>query len=153
MFQLDKAYLRLDLTVNKKPRTTKHIRKRKNKYLNRSVKYLKDTVTQPGAAAIKAEKLKTAKYKQLQHDYYFVPIAIETFGVWGTDGAALIDSLGKLVQEKSDKKNLFLTCSNQFLFLYNIVKPLAFLVQQDQGTNLMKFIICNFFFDDCSHNQ
>ena len=57
MFQLDKAYLRLDLTVNKKPRTTKHIRKRKDKYLNRSVKYLKDTVTQPGAAAIKAEKL------------------------------------------------------------------------------------------------
>ena len=66
---------------------------------------------QPGSAAEKAEKLKTAKYKQLQREYHFVPIAVETFGGWGPEGAALIKSLGKLIQEKSGEKR-----STFFLF-------------------------------------
>ena len=44
---------------------------------------IKETVKQPGAAAKKAEKLKISKYKELQKDYYLVPIAVETFGGWG----------------------------------------------------------------------
>ena len=73
--------------------------------------HIKETLNQPGAAAIKAEKLKITKYKQHQKDYFFVPIAVEAFGGWGPDGAALIKSLGKKIQDKSGKKR-----STFFLF-------------------------------------
>ena len=89
--------------------------------------HLKETVKQPGAAAIKAEKLKTAKYKKLPRDYYFVPIAIETLGVWGPEGAALINSLGKLIQEKSGEKR-----STFYLF-----QSISLAVQRGNATSIL----------------
>ena len=76
-----------------------------------SKSHLNETSKKPGAAAEKAEKLKTTKYKQLQRDYYMVPIAVETLSGWGPEGAAFIKSLGKKIQDKTGEKR-----STFFLF-------------------------------------
>ena len=55
--------------------------------------------------------MKTAKYKQFSRDYFFVPIAVETFGGWGPEGTAVIKSLGKMIQNKTGEKQ-----STFFLF-------------------------------------
>ena len=73
--------------------------------------HVKETCKQAGTAAEKAEKLKLAKYKNLQKDYYLVPIAVETFGAWGLEGATLVKNLGKLIQDKTGEKR-----STFFLF-------------------------------------
>ena len=73
--------------------------------------HLKETSKRPGSAAEKAEKLKRSKYSELERDYYLVPIAVETCGGWGTEGAALIKSLGKIIHEKTGEKR-----STFFLF-------------------------------------
>ena len=73
--------------------------------------HLKETSKHPGAAAEKAEKMKIAKYKQLQKDYHMVPVAVETFGGWGPEGASLIKTLGKIIQDKTGEKR-----STFFLF-------------------------------------
>ena len=73
--------------------------------------YLKDTAIQPGSAAVKAEKGKLAKYEELEKDYYVVPIAVETFGSWGPEGAQLIKSTGKKIQNLTREKR-----STFFLF-------------------------------------
>ena len=65
--------------------------------------YLKETTKHPGAAAEKAKKMKIAKYKRLQRDYHMIPIAVETFGGWGPEGAAF-KYLGKKIQEKTGEK-------------------------------------------------
>ena len=45
-----------------------------------AISLINDTLKSPVTAAEKAEKAKVAKYKQLQRDYYMVPIAVETYG-------------------------------------------------------------------------
>ena len=89
--------------------------------------HLKETIKQPGAAAEKAEKLKKAKYKQLERDYFLVPIADETFGGWGLEGAALIKSLGKIIQEKTGEKR-----STFFLF-----KSISLTVQRRNAASVL----------------
>ena len=46
----------------------------------------------------KAEKGKIAKYEEISKDYFMVPIAVETFGAWGSEGARLIKAIGKKIQ-------------------------------------------------------
>ena len=46
--------------------------------------YLKETSVRPGAAAEKAEKTKLKKYEEIRNKYYMIPIAVETFGAWGS---------------------------------------------------------------------
>ena len=89
--------------------------------------YLKETSIHPCAAAEKAEKLKKAKYKQLERDYYLVPIAVETFGGWGAEGAALIKSISKIIQEKTGEKR-----STFFLF-----QSISLAVQQGNATSVL----------------
>ena len=73
--------------------------------------HLKETCKQPGAVAKNAEKVKNDKYKNLQRDYYLVPVAVETLGAWNSAGATLIKTLGKIIQEKTGEKR-----STFFLF-------------------------------------
>ena len=73
--------------------------------------YLSEISKNPGAAAEKAEKMKLAKYEDISKDYYMVPIAIETFGAWGPEGARLIKSIGKKIQGITGEKR-----STFFLF-------------------------------------
>jgi len=44
--------------------------------------HYKDTARQAGFAAAKAEDAKSQKYHDLQSNYHFQPVAIETTGVY-----------------------------------------------------------------------
>ena len=59
--------------------------------------HLRQSSLQAGSAATNAEALKLAKYSELasSDDYIFVPVAIETLGVWGASGLALCDEIGR----------------------------------------------------------
>lgn len=48
-----------------------------------------------GAAAEAAARLKVLKYSQLLPNYDFVPVALETAGVWGMQGKAFIKEIGR----------------------------------------------------------
>ena len=73
--------------------------------------YINETRVSPGSAAEKAEKAKLAKYEELRKDYYMVPIAVETFGAFGPEGASLIKTIGKRIQDLTGEKR-----STFFLF-------------------------------------
>lgn len=59
--------------------------------------YLPVTSTLAGAAAKVAEGRKRMLYSFLLDRYSFVPMAIETSGVWGTEGLRLIKAIGARV--------------------------------------------------------
>jgi len=47
-----------------------------------------------GAAASSAESRKIIKYSDLSHSHIFIPVAIETMGVWGLGATDLVSALG-----------------------------------------------------------
>ena len=55
------------------------------------------TSVQAGSAAATAEVNKRTKYSDLRQSIEFVPIALETSGVWGREGRALIRELGRRI--------------------------------------------------------
>ena len=63
------------------------------------------------AAADTRETQKISKYRCLANDYHFVPIGIETFGSFGSEGYKLIKSIGKRIFEATGEKR-----STSFLF-------------------------------------
>ena len=58
----------------------------------------------PSSAADTRETSKKLKYKSLAEDYHFTPIAIETFGAWGTESHKIIKEIGKKVMETTGEK-------------------------------------------------
>ena len=56
--------------------------------------YLGDTSERVGAAAELAEKRKVAKYRSLLERFVFIPLAFETFGVWGEEAKHFVKELG-----------------------------------------------------------
>ena len=58
----------------------------------------------PSAAANTRETQKISKYQNLANDYCFVPIGIETFGSFGTEGHKLIRAIGKKIVEVTGEK-------------------------------------------------
>ena len=73
-------------------------------YINQSSKIA-------GAAADYREDLKTQKYSELAEKYWFVPVAIESMGSWGTTGHKLVKEIGKKVMQATGE-----TRSTEFLF-------------------------------------
>ena len=73
--------------------------------------YVDQTARHPGKAAEKAELKKTDQYQELEKEYLFVPIAIETLGSWGQAGLKLVKELGRMIKEKSGEMR-----STQYLF-------------------------------------
>ena len=63
------------------------------------------------AAIDTRESQKISKYKCLANDCHFVPIGIETFGSWGSEGHKLMKSIGKKVFEATGEKR-----STSYLF-------------------------------------
>ena len=51
-------------------------------------------VTGAGAMAEKSEKHKIAKYSHLDSSYMFIPMAVETSGVFGPQSLKFIEDLG-----------------------------------------------------------
>jgi len=59
-----------------------------------------------GAAASSAENRKITKYADLEHSHIFIPVGIETMGVWGLGATELV--LGRhLAIESGDPKSTF----------------------------------------------
>ena len=65
----------------------------------------------PGAAADICESQKISKYKNLANGYCFVPVGIETFGSWGSEGHSLIKAIEKRISEATGEIR-----STSFLF-------------------------------------
>ena len=57
--------------------------------------HLSSTSSQVGAAAAHASASKIQKYGSLLNTYYFVPVAIETLGVWNVEGLELMREIGR----------------------------------------------------------
>jgi len=56
---------------------------------------IKTLARQAGFAATKAEAAKCQKYHDLQSNYHFQPVAIETTGVYGKSTAPFLSGLAK----------------------------------------------------------
>ena len=65
---------------------------------------LKETSKVAGAAAVKAEKSKLAKYEEIRRDYHMIPIAVETLGSWSSEGLGFIKNIGKRIQDITGEK-------------------------------------------------
>ena len=50
------------------------------------------------------ETIKSTKYTELAQTYCFIPIGIETFGSWGSEGHKLVKEIGKKVMEETGEK-------------------------------------------------
>ena len=59
--------------------------------------HLRQSCREAGSAAVSAEALKRTKYHELvsSGDYTFVPVAIETLGVWGASAMELCGEIGR----------------------------------------------------------
>jgi len=64
--------------------------------------HYKDSARQAGFAATKAEVAKCQKYHDLQSNYHFQPVAIETTGVYGKSTAPFLSGLLKKLVDVSD---------------------------------------------------
>ena len=73
--------------------------------------YVYQSSKNPGAAAEIRENEKNKKYQDLAKDYFFVPIGIETYGSWGTEGLKLIKTIGQKLKEATGERQstFFLT--------------------------------------------
>jgi len=61
-----------------------------------------------GAAASSAECRKIIKYSDLAHSHIFIPVAIETMGVWGLGATNLVSALGRrLAADFGDPRSVF----------------------------------------------
>ena len=67
--------------------------------------HYKDSARQAGFAATKAEVAKCQKYHELQNNYHFHPVAIETTGVYRKSTAPFLSVFSKkLVHVSGDPK-------------------------------------------------
>ena len=73
--------------------------------------YVNMSSKNPGAAAEMRESAKHTKYKELENDYWFIPICVETLGSWGPEGFKFIKEVGRRVMEETGerKSTFFLT--------------------------------------------
>ena len=63
--------------------------------------YVERSSEKVGSAAEMAEDRKIRKYAYLGNNYHFVPIALETFGVWGDQAETIIKDVGKRVEART----------------------------------------------------
>jgi hypothetical protein len=66
--------------------------------------YINNTTRRAGAAAEVAESNKIKKYEELMNTFIFVPVAIETSGVWGQAGLQFIKQVGNRIKEATGEK-------------------------------------------------
>ncbi|OXA39608.1 hypothetical protein Fcan01_25760 [Folsomia candida] len=67
--------------------------------------YLSNTVRYQGAAASMAEDRKRKRYAFLLDRFIFVPVAMETTGVWGQEGLSLINQIGERITARTGQPN------------------------------------------------
>ena len=67
--------------------------------------------TEPGKVPGEVENRKIKNYENLTNSYHFIPINIETYGVWGGMGMSFVKEVGKKILEQTGEKR-----STSFLF-------------------------------------
>ena len=65
---------------------------------------LVQSALEPGAAARQAEERKRQRYREISRRYIFVPVAIETSGVYGPAAAAFIQDLGRRISARTGER-------------------------------------------------
>ena len=63
--------------------------------------HITDTSKKPGCAADLAEFRKLEKYNNIEKDFLFVPLGIETSGSWGENARKLVSEIGSKLQRSS----------------------------------------------------
>ena len=63
--------------------------------------YLSTLPVEEESVAKKAEDDKDWKYRFMTNDFHFVPICVETMGIWGPKGYKFIKEVGKLISDKT----------------------------------------------------
>ena len=70
--------------------------------------HLSKTTVLAGAAASEAEDRNRIKYSNFFHTHQFIPVAVETLGVWGPGAMELIMALGRrLIESTRDTRSTF----------------------------------------------
>jgi hypothetical protein len=59
--------------------------------------YVRGCASSPGHAALLAEARKHGVYQDLESRFLFVPVAVETSGVWGREGLELMKTIGQRI--------------------------------------------------------
>ena len=54
-----------------------------------------------GAVAEEAEKKKRTKYAHLEESHHFVPVAVETLGVFGPEARSFLRELGRRIENST----------------------------------------------------
>ena len=65
--------------------------------------YITKSSESAGAVAKMAEERKLIKYAELIPNYFFVPVAMETTGVWGKDGLRFIKEVGRRISMETSE--------------------------------------------------
>jgi len=65
--------------------------------------YINETSIQLSAAANLAERKKTLRYRDLEENYIFVPVGIETAGSWGKHARSLIRTIGRRIASATEE--------------------------------------------------
>ena len=76
-------------------------------YLSRHLGYFsckKSSYEEAGKAASMAKDKKLKKYRHPNNDYYVVPVAIETFGSYGSHALDFIKDIGCKIRESTSEK-------------------------------------------------
>ena len=66
--------------------------------------HLASTSARPGSAALEAAVRKIRKYDFLAHRFTFIPVAMETSGVWDQDGLRFVREVGVRVAVATGEK-------------------------------------------------
>ena len=59
-------------------------------------------VKEPGAVAAAAEYRKSLKYKHISPSYHFIPISVETLGVFGNQARGFFRELAQRIKKETD---------------------------------------------------
>ena len=68
-----------------------------------SLSHLLQTVANPGWASQQAEMAKIQKYRSLADSHIFVPLAVETSGIFGFHAFSFLSDLGKRISKAKDE--------------------------------------------------
>ena len=95
--------------------------------------HIQSTSQNAGGSAEQAEKSKLTKYDYLLNNYYFVPVANETFGSWGQLGLKFIQDLGTRIADRTGEKR-----STSFLF-----QSISIATQRGNAASVLGTLPCN----------
>jgi len=83
-----------------------------------------------GSAATEAELKKLHKYQDISKNIDFIPVAIESSGVWGQHAMELVSEIGRRLTEVSHEPrstSFLISCVSGLPWMFNAAMPPALL--------------------------